>query len=70
VELQSLFSSNIYSYLNKISFRNDQIPNEQDENLKATNTELYNAMIYPFTRMVVTGAIWYQGKYFILIIRK
>jgi hypothetical protein len=22
---------------------------------------LYNAMIYPFTRMVIKGAIWYQG---------
>jgi hypothetical protein len=26
------------------------------------NSELYNAMIYPFTRMVITGAIWYQGE--------
>jgi hypothetical protein len=26
------------------------------------NSNLFNAMIYPFTRMVVYGAIWYQGK--------
>ncbi len=26
------------------------------------NSDLYNAMIHPFTRMVVTGAIWYQGN--------
>jgi sialate O-acetylesterase len=26
------------------------------------NTDLYNAMIYPFTRIVITGAIWYQGE--------
>jgi sialate O-acetylesterase len=26
------------------------------------HTDLYNAMIYPFTRTVVYGAIWYQGK--------
>jgi sialate O-acetylesterase len=26
------------------------------------NSELYNGMIYPFTRMVITGAIWYQGE--------
>jgi hypothetical protein len=26
------------------------------------NSDLYNAMIYPFTRMVITGAIWYQGN--------
>jgi hypothetical protein len=23
---------------------------------------LFNAMIYPFTRTVIYGAIWYQGK--------
>jgi hypothetical protein len=23
---------------------------------------MYNAMIYPFTRMVVYGSIWYQGN--------
>lgn len=26
------------------------------------NSDLFNAMIYPFTRMVVYGAIWYQGN--------
>ncbi len=25
-------------------------------------TDLFNAMIYPFTRTVVYGAIWYQGE--------
>jgi len=25
-------------------------------------TILYNAMIYPFTRMVIYGSIWYQGE--------
>jgi sialate O-acetylesterase len=26
------------------------------------HSDLFNAMIYPFTRMVIYGAIWYQGK--------
>ncbi|CAF1488033.1 unnamed protein product [Adineta ricciae] len=26
------------------------------------NSNLYNAMIYPFTRMVIYGSIWYQGE--------
>ncbi len=26
------------------------------------NTVLYNAMIHPFTRMTIKGALWYQGK--------
>ncbi|CAF0850228.1 unnamed protein product [Adineta steineri] len=26
------------------------------------NSVLYNAMIYPFTRMVIKGVIWYQGE--------
>jgi hypothetical protein len=33
------------------------------------NTVLYNAMIHPFTRMVIKGAIWYQGKPWILLMR-
>jgi hypothetical protein len=29
---------------------------------RLNNTDLYNAMIHPFTRIVIYGAIWYQGK--------
>jgi len=25
-------------------------------------TDLFNAMIHPLTRMVIYGAIWYQGR--------
>ena len=27
------------------------------------HSNLFNAMIYPFTRIVIYGSIWYQGKY-------
>jgi sialate O-acetylesterase len=27
-----------------------------------TNSSLFNGMIYPFTRMVIYGIIWYQGE--------
>jgi hypothetical protein len=55
-----------YYYFEKIIFRNKTIPIEYDgeetsKNLSLGHTLLYNAMIYPFTRMVITGAIWYQG---------
>lgn len=33
-------------------------------NAVLNNTVLWNAMIHPFTRMVIKGAIWYQGKSF------
>ncbi|CAF4733672.1 unnamed protein product, partial [Rotaria magnacalcarata] len=26
------------------------------------HSNLFNAMIYPFTRTVIYGSIWYQGK--------
>ena len=30
--------------------------------LPVNHTGLFNSMIYPFTRMVIYGSIWYQGK--------
>jgi hypothetical protein len=26
------------------------------------HSDIYNSMIYPFTRLVIYGVIWYQGK--------
>jgi hypothetical protein len=33
-----------------------------DPSVTLNNSVLYNAMIYPFTRMVIKGTIWYQGS--------
>jgi sialate O-acetylesterase len=30
--------------------------------LPVNHSGLFNAMIYPFTRMVIYGSIWYQGE--------
>jgi hypothetical protein len=35
---------------------------EPSPTVTLSNSNLYNAMIYPFTRIVIYGAIWYQGK--------
>ncbi|CAF4542620.1 unnamed protein product [Rotaria sp. Silwood1] len=35
---------------------------QSSEMVSLNNSNLFNAMIYPFTRMVVYGAIWYQGE--------
>ncbi len=41
----------------------DDESNSNIQNLGAfNNSDLYNAMLHPFTRMVITGAIWYQGN--------
>jgi len=32
------------------------------EPVPPNTSNLYNAMIYPFTRMVIYGVIWYQGE--------
>ncbi|UJR09504.1 hypothetical protein I4U23_013742 [Adineta vaga] len=44
--------------------RNQRVISEEDDKLDIVlnNTVLYNAMIHPFTRMVIKGSIWYQGE--------
>jgi hypothetical protein len=31
-------------------------------NVALNYSNLYNSMLYPFTRTVIYGVIWYQGK--------
>ncbi len=58
---------NIDHYADLISFfcRDEKIASEiYDQSLQLiaiNHSDIYNAMIYPFTRMVIYGAIWYQG---------
>ncbi|UJR14163.1 hypothetical protein I4U23_001158 [Adineta vaga] len=45
---------------------NEKVPlqsyDKSTEIISLSNSNLFNAMIYPFTRMVVYGSIWYQGE--------
>ncbi len=55
------------SYLSSsIVYRNADVPIKVNENFSVAapvnNSNLFNSMIYPFTRMVIYGSIWYQGK--------
>ena len=49
-----------------MSFRNGSVAIEPYDKPPAAvsiaHSQLYNAMIYPFTRMVIYGALWYQGE--------
>ena len=47
--------------------RGEKVPldnyGQESSTAPLANSNLFNAMIYPFTRMVVYGAIWYQGRW-------
>jgi hypothetical protein len=51
---------------NYLSFhRNGKFPITSDNETsfqEAPNSEIYNGMIYPYTRMVIKGVLWYQGR--------
>ncbi|CAF1482342.1 unnamed protein product [Adineta ricciae] len=34
----------------------------KNDEVKLNNSIIYNAMIYPLTRMIIKGVIWYQGE--------
>jgi len=38
--------------------------------LSFQNSELFNAMMYPFTRMTIYGTIWYQGNEYPILVYK
>ena len=40
-----------------------KVYNDQSfQELNLTYSTIYNAMTYPFTRMVIYGVVWYQGE--------
>jgi len=47
-------------------YRKGHVPiqsyNEPTAMASLNYSNIFNAMIYPFTRMVIRGAVWYQGK--------
>jgi sialate O-acetylesterase len=51
--------------------RTSELKDKSDYEVGTTlnNTVLFTAMIHPFTRMVIKGAIWYQGIKFMLTIK-
>ncbi len=53
-----MINTYIHRNENEVSKIDDQYFNPPNVN----NSNLYNAMIYPFTRMVIYGTIWYQGR--------
>ncbi len=56
------------SYLFILSCRNETVAFDSYEysfevsDVKLNYSSLYHGMIYPFTRMVIYGVIWYQGE--------
>ena len=40
-----------------------------DVGIMLNNSVLYNAMIHPFTKMVIKGALWYQGIHVYFLIK-
>jgi len=56
----------LFDCWNYLSFhRNEKDPVKpanQPDFQEIQNSELYNAMIYPYSRMVLTGILWYQGR--------
>ena len=51
---------NIFYRVDQVSYEGEPAL-ESEVGITLNNTVIYNAMIYPLTRMVIRGVIWYQG---------
>jgi hypothetical protein len=47
-----------------------QLYNKPSVTVPRNHSSLFNAMIYPFTRTIIYGTIWYQGKEYVFIYYK
>ena len=59
---QVLSSCNISSSSSNLENNEPDIDISNDRITKVANTQLWNAMIYPFLQTTILGAIWYQGE--------
>ncbi len=64
--LQRNFELLFFYYFLFTLYRNEEVaiqPYDEPSIAVTLNpSNLFNSMIYPFTRMVIYGTIWYQGK--------
>jgi sialate O-acetylesterase len=59
---EALFYSAFIYFLRFCFYRSGNVAIESYDVPPGAHSCLFNSMIYPFTRMVVYGSIWYQGK--------
>jgi hypothetical protein len=63
-----------FTYVLSVLYRSEDLTiklyNEPSVTVPRNHSNLFNAMIYPFTRTIIYGAIWYQGKEYAFIYYK
>jgi hypothetical protein len=60
--LYNWFFISYFLILSRSGNRTIESHSESSATLTFNHTGLFNGMIYPFTRLAIYGAIWYQGK--------